>query len=394
MPYAPAEYALRVLRAIEARGFEAYLVGGCVRDMRLGRRPLDWDVCTDAVPQTVMEIFPRSHPTGIRHGTVTVISRKKSVEVTTFRLDGPYADLRRPDSVEFIGDLRADLARRDFTMNAVAMDVSGALTDPFGGISDIDKKIIRCVGDPDSRFKEDALRMLRTLRFEAALGFCVEPQTRRAIERNRPLIRALAIERVSAELIKALLSPRPEAVIEMLELSVLDSAANAKDDPRLKRLKRLNKTAPPRLSALSAVLCRNAAIDSAQTFLSSLRLNASVIKTASRGCDIALGEAPATAADWKMLLAKHSPDICSCAASAMCVLHGFSAASTYREALKSGGCVSLKTLNISGRDLIGLGFEGKNVGHALEALLRHVIEFPRDNAREILMGMARGLPRR
>ena len=150
----PPKYVRQVLLGLQAREYRAYLVGGCVRDMIIGITPNDWDICTSALPKEVMEIFPTSRPTGLKHGTVTVVIGSHSVEVTTFRADGAYSDHRRPDSISFVTDLTADLSRRDFTMNAVALSPDGLTVDPFGGIEDIRLGIVRCVGEPELRFEE------------------------------------------------------------------------------------------------------------------------------------------------------------------------------------------------------------------------------------------------
>lgn len=191
-----------MLLGLQAREYRAYLVGGCVRDMIIGITPNDWDICTSALPKEVMEIFPTSRPTGLKHGTVTVVIGSHSVEVTTFRADGAYSDHRRPDSISFVTDLTADLSRRDFTMNAVALSPDGLTVDPFGGIEDIRLGIVRCVGEPELRFEEDALRMFRALRFAARLGFTIDIDTYSAIAAKAPLAASLAAERVRDELEK------------------------------------------------------------------------------------------------------------------------------------------------------------------------------------------------
>lgn len=190
-----------ILTRLEQAGFPAYAVGGCVRDTLLGRVPEDWDVTTAARPEQVSALFAgHCIPTGLRHGTVTVRQDGLSVEVTTFRADGPYSDHRRPDAVYFSDSLAEDLARRDLTVNAMAMDVRGDITDLYGGRDDLRRGILRCVGDPDRRFDEDALRIMRTLRFAAVLGFTVEARTAAALHRCAPLLRDIAAERLLTEM--------------------------------------------------------------------------------------------------------------------------------------------------------------------------------------------------
>ena len=202
-------FAAAVIGKLCADGYEAYAVGGCVRDTMLGRAPNDWDVTTSALPETTLSLFScadgfKAVPTGIAHGTVTVISGGEPVEVTTFRVDGKYSDHRRPDSVGFTGRLEEDLARRDFTINAMAYSPERGLIDPYGGERDLGDRIIRCVGEPERRFDEDALRILRALRFASTLGFEIDDQTAEAAVRLRALILDISRERVSAELEKLL----------------------------------------------------------------------------------------------------------------------------------------------------------------------------------------------
>ena len=219
----PPKYVRQVLVTLQSRGHLAYLVGGCVRDILLGVHPQDWDVCTSALPAQVLDIFPNSRPTGIQHGTVTVCVNSRTVEVTTFRTDGSYSDHRHPEAVSFVGDLNADLSRRDFTMNAIALPPDGLLADPFGGVEDIQNRVIRCVGAPALRFEEDALRMFRALRFSARLGFEIEAQTMAAIAEKAPLVASLAPERVRDEVEKLLLTGAPEKAYELISLGLLDA---------------------------------------------------------------------------------------------------------------------------------------------------------------------------
>lgn len=194
-----------VLNTLEAAGHEAWCVGGCVRDCLLGKRPGDWDVTTSARPEEILAAFgPRALPTGLKHGTVTVKTENGPVEVTTYRIDGAYRDHRRPESVAFTRSLDEDLARRDFTVNAMAWNLRGELRDPFGGREDLRRGILRCVGDPDRRFQEDALRLLRGLRFAATLDLEIEDGTAAALRRNREGLADVAAERIQVEFFKLL----------------------------------------------------------------------------------------------------------------------------------------------------------------------------------------------
>ncbi|MEI3101604.1 MAG: hypothetical protein V8T45_07385 [Oscillospiraceae bacterium] len=201
----------------------AYLVGGCVRDMVLGVHPNDWDICTSALPEQVLEVFPKARPTGIRHGTVTVDINSRHVEVTTFRSEEEYSDHRHPSAVHFVGELTTDLSRRDFTINAMALSPDGLLLDPFGGLEDIRRRCIRCVGQAPRRFEEDALRMFRALRFSARLDFSIAEDTLAAISQNLGLAASLAAERVREEVEKTLLTKKPEVVGQMARLGLLNT---------------------------------------------------------------------------------------------------------------------------------------------------------------------------
>lgn len=204
-----------VINILSSNGHKAYVVGGCVRDSLMGREPDDWDVTTDASPKELKKIFAsfRTVDTGIDHGTVLVVSGKTPVEVTTFRIDGEYTDNRHPDSVTFTSNIEDDLARRDFTMNAMAYNHEDGIIDPFRGRDDIENKIIRCVGEPDKRFNEDGLRIMRAVRFSSVLGFTIEEKTAESIIKNENLLGAIAAERLSKELMKLLCG---ENVFEVL----------------------------------------------------------------------------------------------------------------------------------------------------------------------------------
>ena len=203
-----------VLHTLTDAGFEAFVVGGCVRDMLRGVTPHDWDITTSALPEETMALFPHfAIPTGLRHGTVTVLSGGIGCEVTTYRADGDYTDHRRPDGVTFTRSLREDLARRDFTVNAMAMDGAGNVVDPFGGQADLAAGILRCVGEPARRFGEDALRILRALRFASTLGFAIEEETKNAIFALKDDLCYVAAERVREEVTKLLSGDKAEEVL-------------------------------------------------------------------------------------------------------------------------------------------------------------------------------------
>ena len=386
----PPKYVLSVLKRLENHGFSAFMVGGCVRDIILGRRPNDWDICTSALPEEVSAVFPHSRPTGIKHGTVTVTIHGSSVEITTFRSDGEYKDHRRPDSVQFIGDLKGDLERRDFTANALAMPLSGEICDLFGGRSDIEKKLIRCVGDPDMRFDEDALRMLRAFRFSAVLGFEIEPATLSAIRNNAHLSVGLAKERIRIELEKILLSDSPQVISDVIEFGLLCGiVAEDLAIPDLVLLKKLPKNRTLRWAGLCALLQNGCVIKDAENFLSTLRLDATTVRNCGVGCSLALQKAPANKLEWKRLLSEYGVETGKCAAAACEVLYGSGYFELLHSVIRSGECFSLRQLAVSGDDLAGLGFRGTELGGALSILLYHVLEYPLDNERALLLDMAK-----
>ena len=215
--------AAALLDALHAAGYAAYAVGGCVRDSLLGRTAHDWDLCTSALPQQVMELFGTEQciPTGLQHGTVTIKYGGQLYETTTFRTEGSYTDGRHPDAVQFVPDVREDLARRDFTINAMAYNAAEGLVDPFGGQKDLQNGLLRAVGEPQQRFTEDALRILRLYRFAARFGFTLDAATARAARQLAPHLDCISAERIQEELAKLLVAPQPGAYLEPAVLAVV-----------------------------------------------------------------------------------------------------------------------------------------------------------------------------
>ncbi len=211
---------LMIINNLQLHGYEAYAVGGCVRDSILARRPEDWDITTSAKPEEIKKLFRHTVDTGIEHGTVTVILGKDSYEVTTYRIDGAYEDSRHPTEVRFTDNLKEDLKRRDFTINAMAYNDEVRLVDAFGGMQDLNHHLIRCVGDPQERFSEDALRILRAVRFSAQLNFPVEEKTAEAVKALAPSLANISAERIQTELVKLLVSPHPERIQYACELGI------------------------------------------------------------------------------------------------------------------------------------------------------------------------------
>lgn len=318
----PVETCCRTLRLA---GHQAHPVGGCVRDLLLGRVPGDWDITTSAPPEDTMALFRRTVPTGLAHGTVTVLLGGMALEVTTFRREEGYADGRHPDAVTFDATLLQDLSRRDFTINAMALAPDGGLLDPFGGQADLKQRLVRCVGEPARRFSEDALRMLRAVRFAAQLGFSIEAETAAALRSHAPLLRRVSAERIRAEMEKILLSPAPQMAALPVELGMLErfSAPAQSVDP----------------SSLSG--------------------------------------SPATAADrWRALCTATGLDITALPverALRRAVLHP-----EYRE---------LAQLAVTGGELYALGLRGREISDARRAMLEHVRAHPHDNRRDALLAL-------
>ena len=368
----PPKYVIHILNTLERSGYEARLVGGCVRDTLLHRRPNDWDVATAAPPEAVTELFERTVPTGIRHGTVTVLYGGSACEVTTYRVEGAYSDHRRPDSVRFTSRLEEDLSRRDFTVNAMAMDASLAITDPFGGREDLSRRLIRCVGDARERFTEDALRMLRAVRFAAQLDFALDSAALEAIAGCAPLCSALSPERVAAELRAVLASRDPDMVWLMADLGLLNAWLTPREGERT-HLGALPHCA--RLAHFCSDLSRCGSITSTDTFLRSLRIDTRSVKICSAAAEILASGSR----DYKRLLRDYGEDA---------VLAAYPKSRRLRAVLRSGECWSLASLAITGGELAALGYAGRELGEELRRLLEHVIDCPEDNRPEILCKLA------
>lgn len=371
---APPKYVLNILCALDSAGHRAVLAGGCVRDSLLGRRPSDWDIASSASPEEVLALFPRCVPTGIKHGTVTVLSGGGSVEVTAFRAEGGYSDHRRPDSVSFGCPLEADLARRDLTVNAMAMDAAGEITDPFGGRDDLRRRLLRCVGEPERRFDEDALRMLRTVRFSAQLGFEIEPRTLEAIRALAHLASGLSAERVRDELLKTLRSSAPGLVWQLVDLGLLD-ACLAPGDALAPREALDVLPIYARLAHFCRDLELGGYIMSTDRFLAALRFDGETLRRTASAVEVL----KSGSRDWKRLLRDHGE-------AAVLAAHPKNRA--LRAVLRSGECWELSSLAIGGRELAALGYSGPELGRELRRLLDHVIDCPADNRADILCKLA------
>ena len=386
-------YAWAILQRLEAHGYRAYLVGGCVRDLILGYQPADWDICTAARPETVLSLFPGARPTGIRHGTVTVLSEGGQVEVTTFRRESAYSDHRRPDMVQFVTELYTDLSRRDFTMNAMALDIEGHLHDPFGGQLDMAARRIVTVGKAAQRFHEDALRMFRAFRFAARLDYTIPSQLHAAIAACSGEAAYLAPERIAMELTALLQGPDPTAFWRLTRAGLLDHLLTAPGHALPLPLVSLTEIPVySRWAAVIAWLCRQRRLSVPAAFLRTLRLPTAVCRTHGNGAALALEDPPPDRLAWKRCLAWNGVQMACACAWAGAILGRAEDPAVLQEILDSGECVSLEDLAVSGGELAALGLRGPAIGQCRRALLDHVLTQPTANTTEQLLAMAaRGL---
>ena len=349
-------------------GFGAWPVGGCVRDLLLDRIPGDYDVTTSALPEQVMELFEHTIPTGVKHGTVTVIVEGEAVEVTTLRGETGYSDGRHPDGVRFGVSLEEDLARRDFTVNAMAIRPDGLLADPFRGWNDLRARLIRCVGEPHRRFEEDALRMLRGVRFGAQLGFQIEKNTYKAMRDCACKVKNLAAERARVEVEKTLLSPRPERLGEMFELGLLAPWYTG-ETPELTGL---GGVACDRL-ARWAVLC--ARLGDGE-FPARLKADGRLRRACAGGLELYRSGLPEGDREWRHALANYDAESCRAAAA----ISGRPGTVKQLEQVLAGSpCVRVADLALSGGELMKLGYTGADIGRVQRQLLERVLDEPACN---------------
>ena len=384
-----------VIGKIRDAGYEAFAVGGCVRDTLLGRTPEDWDVTTSARPEAVKAIFERTVDTGLQHGTVTVLKNRKGYEVTTYRIDGEYHDGRHPDSVEFTPNLLEDLKRRDFTINAMAYSHETGIVDEFGGMEDLKAGIVRCVGRPEDRFTEDALRLLRALRFSAQLGFEIEESTYAAIKTIAPNLAKVSKERVQAELTKLLLSAHPERILLLKETGLSAQIVPGFDAvfaPALfSKLSQL--PAEKSLRWAGFLLCQST--KQAEAVLKGLKMDNETIGNVSRMIEGAKETLPLEKPAVRRAMSRYTPYQLE-GALKLKELMGSPVAGEIRrlreEIIRDGDCVSLKDLAVKGRDLLEAGVErGPMVGEILNHLFDLVLLHPEKNDRELLLKEVRRL---
>ena len=426
--------AAALLDTLHAAGYAAYAVGGCVRDSLLGRTAHDWDLCTSALPQQVMELFGAEQciPTGLQHGTVTIKYGGQLYETTTFRTEGSYTDGRHPDEVQFVPDVREDLARRDFTINAMAYNAAEGLVDPFGGQADLQNGLLRAVGEPQQRFTEDALRILRLYRFAARFGFALDAATARAARQLAPHLDCISAERIQEELAKLLAAPQPGAYLEPAVLAVVlpeltpESLTAAK--PVVDACPAGEENLPVRWAALLGALgeadtrrvlkrlrCSNACIEETAvlvretaeqgvcgSFLLGHESGHSIARPTACGSRVppqrtVLGETPAHAGEVaiRRLLGRYGlrtvERLCAlCAAlhpqaASACAL----AAQRARQLEADGVCCRVSQLAVNGRDLMAAGIPaGPALRRVLEALLDGVIRAEYPNEKPALLAAA------
>lgn len=399
-----------IIETLEAKGYEAYAVGGCVRDTLLFRVPGDWDITTSAKPEEVKALFSHTIDTGIQHGTVTVMKNHVGYEVTTYRIDGEYEDARHPKEVIFTVNLVEDLKRRDFTINAMAYNDRAGIVDEFDGIKDLEEKVIRCVGEPRERFSEDALRMLRAVRFAAQLGFSIDEKTKDAIKELAPTLAKVSKERIAVELVKTLVSEHPEEIRTAYELGLtrvfmpeLDDVMQTLREQSVTAMQHVQPDKRLRLTMLlyglgaheaKAILKRlkfdNATIDFVYHMVKHHADRPPMDNMALvRKCisEIGLENMP-------MLIEIKRADIWAKkdAHFEENMRYVDALERAYQEVIAKNHCVSKKDLSINGRDLMELGMKpGEGMGILLEQLFEEVLLDPTQNEREKLLERANKL---
>ena len=427
--------AARILRVLEDHGYEAFVVGGCVRDSLLGRNPNDWDITTSALPLQVKALFRRTIDTGLKHGTVTILMDGEPFEVTTYRVDGEYLDGRHPSEVTFTASLQEDLQRRDFTINAMAYSEKKGLQDLFGGLPDLEKGLIRAVGDPAKRFGEDALRIMRAVRFAAQLGYEVEADTVQAMKELAPTLSKISAERIAAELEKLLVSPHPEKLKMAYECGI--TAVILPEFDRCMETAQNNPHHKYSVGEHTIVSIGNARPDRIlrYTMLMHDMGKPSCKTTDEQGIDHFYGHQEVSAQMANDILRRLKSDNetrrsvsklvryhdLTCGLTGKSVRKAISLigedlfplylevkdADTraqsdfrfqekmdyleevrllYRKILEDGDCLSLKDLAVNGKDLIAAGMKpGREIGEVLGAMYRDVIDDPEHNNKDYLM---------
>ena len=424
-----------IIQTLQEHGYEAYAVGGCVRDSLLGREPGDWDITTSASPDETKKLFARTVDTGIEHGTVTVLLGKEGFEVTTYRIDGKYEDSRHPTEVIFTRNLREDLLRRDFTINAMAYNDTEGIVDIFGGMDDLKRKIIRCVGNARERFGEDALRIMRGVRFAAQLGFSLEKETKEAMTELAPTLEKISAERIQTQLVKLLVSDSPELIREAYHLGVtavilpefdemmrtgqetkyhrydvgehtVQAVCNVPPDKVLRLTMLLHDVAKPEMKTVDADGTAHfkghdiRGEQKAKEILRRLKFDNDTIHKVTKLVRWHDYRMPAEKKNVRKAMSKISAELFPMyllVKRADILAHSMyrreeelenlsGLQKCYEEIVADHECVSLKQLAVTGTDLIGIGMKpGKQIGEVLNELLRIVLEYPEFNNKEHLL---------
>ncbi|MCL1846181.1 MAG: polynucleotide adenylyltransferase [Defluviitaleaceae bacterium] len=390
------EYVKEIINTLAAAGHEAFIVGGCVRDMIRGAIPVDWDIATSALPDEVKALFSRTFDSGIKHGTVSVLSGGDVCEVTTYRVDGEYLDNRRPSEVTFSGKIEEDLSRRDFTINAIAYAPSRGFVDPFDGRGDISRGLIKCVGDAETRFGEDALRMLRAVRFAAVLGFSVDGGAIGAIAKLRGNLADISAERVREELCKLLCGEHPQAVRLLHETGLMyyvlrGRAFGGELERVISWIEDLggsdSDAGRPPLSLLLALFFSWTG-GKCECILRDLRFDNRTIKIVSRFVEFLPKKIAESRYEIKKLLRIFPPEEFEDLLRLKEISQGGcleKIRAESRDILARGECFTLRGLAVNGDDLAEIGITGKAAGEALEKFLDAVMRDPNLNTKEALL---------
>ena len=385
----------QIISRLEKADYEAYAVGGCVRDSILKRSPEDWDITTSAKPEVVKRLFSATIDTGLQHGTVTVVIEKEGFEVTTFRLDGDYTDGRHPDRVAFTSSLTEDLRRRDFTINAMAYSEKRGLIDEFDGERDLEDGVIRAVGDACERFSEDALRMLRAIRFAGQLNFKIEEKTFDAIKELSSNISKVSVERIAKELEKLLLSGNPEYIALVYETGIFSVIApevamlfeNCEISASIKALSRASFPEKKELYQIRlAIFLEGLGADKAAKLLKRLKLDNDTINTVKKLLELSLREVENNETDMRRTVKDAGHKMMPLLLEMRRAKGLKDNKELYQTVIDNGYCTSISELNINGKDLMDAGIpKGALIGSTLERLLELVIEKPELNTRESLL---------
>lgn len=395
-----------IIDSLEAAGYEAYAVGGCVRDSILGKAPSDWDICTSALPGECKRVFSghKILETGIRHGTVTLILEHTPYEITTYRTENGYSDRRRPDSVNFVKSLSEDLKRRDFTVNAMAYNSRRGLVDEFCGCEDLERKVIRCVGNPDERFSEDALRIMRAIRFAAVLGFELDSDTDKAVQSQKMLLKSIAAERINTEFTKTLISGNPELLYRYKEvISVFLEESQNIDRLTVKAVSLIPCDCTLRLAALMTGIYQkdDSAAEKIKNALIKLKYDK---KTVKRVTDIVIcskSPLPHSLRECRLLAGNFGIDTVydrtavgmafARAAEDRLSTEKLSAVIGFLDEIGLNKlCFDISGLNINGKILMAAGIkDGAAMGRLLKELLAAVIDGRVENKRKALLEYAK-----